>query len=140
MWLEGAGPGEQGQVHMVFCIFWKHRFTLSSGCFVLFHHVSGFLALTLHCQMANEIVMVEPRSTQAGICEWTSLSRRVASEILRHQIRVSRQIDTPRRHVCGPTSGGSRAGRQRGSKRISCFHFRGAQAQPLRSSGTGVLR
>ena len=55
-------------------------------------------------------------------------------------IRVSRQIDTPRRHVWGPTSGGPHGGRQCGSKRISCFHFRGAQAQPLRSSGTGVLR
>ena len=54
-------------------------------------------------------------------------------------IRVSRQIDTPRRHVCGPTSGGPRAGRQRGSKRTSCFHFRDAQAQPLRSPETGVL-
>ena len=30
--------------------------------------------------------------------------------------------------------------RKRGSKRISGFYFRGAQTQPLRSSGTGVLR
>ena len=38
------------------------------------------------------------------------------------------------------TSRGPHAGRKRGSKRTSGFHFRGAQAQPLLSSGTGVFR
>ena len=63
--------------------------------------------------------------------EWTSR---------RYGTRVSRQISTLRRHVRGPACGGPHAGRQRGSKRISCFQFRGAQAQPLLSSGTGFLR
>ena len=39
-----------------------------------------------------------------------------------------------------PQAGGPHARRKRGSKRTSGFHFRGAQAQPLRSSGTGVVR
>ena len=81
----------------------------------------------------------EPPSTQTRICEWTLLSRREDSEMLWHH-RVSQQIGTARRHICGSASGGPHAGRQGVLKRISCFHFQGPQAQPLRPSGTGVLR
>ena len=44
---------------MVFVIFgyWKHRFTLSSGCCV-FSSCLWFSALTLdHCQMANKMII-----------------------------------------------------------------------------------
>ena len=50
--LEGAGLGEQGggtSSIRSFC-FWKHRFTLSSGCCVL-SSCFWFLTLTLHCQL-----------------------------------------------------------------------------------------
>ena len=38
-------------------------------------------------------------------------------------IRVSRQVDTAWHHVCGPTSGGPHADRQRGPKQTSCSTF-----------------
>ena len=44
------------------------------------------------------------------------------------------KIDTPRRHVCGPTSGGPHAGRQRGSKWISDL-----LPLPRRASATTTL-
>ena len=50
-------------------------------------------------------------------------------------IGVPRQVDTPRCHVCGPASRGSHASRKRGSKRISGFHFRGAQAHDYARPG-----
>ena len=68
VWGGGLGPcGWRGQgqenreVHLVFVVFGcrKHRFTLSSRC--VLSSCLWFLTLTLHCQMANEVIIIRRR-------------------------------------------------------------------------------
>ena len=62
---------------------------------------------------------------QIGVYEWTLLSRREDSEVLRHQsISAHRYCSTSRTiHKRGPT----------------CFHFRGAEAQSLHYARLGQV-